>query len=173
MQINKKSWHYAAYRWTYTARDQRWAMSDTTNLCQYFQRIFWMVPITAVWIAFLSLVYVVLTPIVFLFGGRPHNVWKNTKKDFWTSYPGVKVWGEVRLHPWVIAIPTLFIYLEYLWFKHQAWYWPVSIQGGAIVFIGLLIAYSWYDTTDTQTVVNQWVAAKKQGICPVVEFIEE
>jgi hypothetical protein len=40
MIINKNSWHYKIYRWTYW--NNGFGVPNQTNLCQYVQRLFWM-----------------------------------------------------------------------------------------------------------------------------------
>ena len=175
MKINKKAWHSKVWLWTHkVVSDVKYA-PEQTNLCNYVQRIFWLTPWCVFWMLVITLLYIVATPIAFLFGGRPQNILfpLDKKKSLWLPYPGLKVWGEVRVHPWEVVIPATIIYLEYLWFKHCAWYWPVGVQGGIILLIAMVVLWGVYDSSETKEVINEWVSAKKSGICPLVEFTDE
>jgi hypothetical protein len=174
MVINKKSAHYRLYAWTYDAMDHGYAVPEHTNLCQYVQRMVWMTPVVLGYKLLVAIVYTILTPFVFLFGGRPTYADAiRYNQLYWESYPGLRVWGQVRLHPWVVALPALFFYLEYRWFHAVPWYYPTFIQLGVLLVIAAIIAYAWFEQSDTAALAKGWVSSKKSGICPVVEFTEE
>ena len=173
MQINKDTWHYRAYHWTYKIQNSEWKMSDHSNLCSYVQRIFWMVPFTALFVVITSLMYMMASPFVFLFGARPTNIWAENNERAWAPYPGLKVWGEVRVHPWVVAVPAALIYLEWAWWHYCNWKYPFFTHLTVLLVIIGLVLYGTYDSSDARPIINAWFHAKKQGVCPVVDFVEE
>jgi hypothetical protein len=170
LQINKNTWHYKLYCWTYTTYEGECFIPTNTNLCQYLNRIFWM----TIWCALISattlVIYATLTPIVFLFGFRPagsqHSTW-------WVRYPGFRVWGQVRLYPWVIVVPSLVIYLAHLWIKQAGWMYPTCVLGCLLLFLVFFILILWYQTSDAGSLISKWIEGKKRGICPLVQFTDE
>lgn len=176
MNINKKSWHYKLYSWTYDAWDRSYT-PERSNLCQYFQRIVWMGFFTFLWSAILSIGYVlVATPVLLLFGLRPVNVWEDhiiSTQQLCEKYQGLKI-GSFRLYPWQVLLPSVFLFLEWLWFHYAShWYYPLGVQLSIIEIFAFSIFF--YEVSDNETVViaRNFLSAKKQGICPLVEFNDE
>lgn len=174
MVINKNTTHYKLYVWTYEAAGRGYRLPERTNLCQYVQRLIWMTPLVLLYKLMVLTVYTILLPIVFLFGFAPNYSKALANNElYYHPFPGLRVWGQVRLHTWVVALPALFLYLEYLWFHYYAWYYPVFCQLALFILLGGMVLYAWFDNSPTKKLVGEWVSSKKQGICPVVEFTEK
>jgi hypothetical protein len=170
--IDKNTWHYKTFAWTYRFWDSEYKIRDGhSNLCTYVQRLLWVLPFSIFLVAFLSLLYIISIPFAWLFGGLPYNIWEDSPHSApWRSYPGFKVWGEVRLHPWVVAVPVAIIYGEWAWFHYAGWIRPVCIQGFLLAVVGMLAFFFWFKETNKTNLISEWFSAKKAGICPLVEF---
>jgi hypothetical protein len=138
---------------------------------------------TALWSALLSAAYVlVAAPIMLLFGFRPVNVWEDhiiSSRRFATKYPGLKLGPPVPpqfdLYPWHVLLPSLFVFLEWLWFHYKPWYYPVFIQLFLLALFGFLVFWLWIHDgySESAVIVRNWFSAKKQGVCPLVEFDDQ
>ena len=92
MTIDKSSWHYRAYAITYSG--ERWNIPETTSLCDYFGRLFFLGILAQV--VFIPLRFLVLV-LGCCFGYRPEDYWGNcllgnTSRGFWTAIPA---WQEI------------------------------------------------------------------------------
>lgn len=181
MVINTKSWHYRAYDFSY-AMSSRFAPSQT-NLCQYVRRIMFMAPLVGLafgifftFVGLLSLCYLVFGPI---FGWLPRNwlkPWNVIERDAMFKYQGLKLgrsYNAFQVYPWhVILLAILFsIHWEV---GHHFGYGPLRIEGmivgGIVSFIALCIGLAVYFESDTGKLINAWLKARKQNVCPIVEF---
>jgi hypothetical protein len=173
MKINKTSWHYRLYSWTYSIWDTEWCKPATTNLCQYVQRLFWM-PIVSVllWGVMGTFFVCVLIPFMLLIGQRPTSWKKNTKIDLFVPYQGLRVSKKVELLPWHIIVPSAVIVLEYMWFHHANWKYPVLIQGCILAVLGIIVGIFLCTQSETYWIVSAWYGAKRQKVCPLVEFTD-
>jgi hypothetical protein len=123
MIINKNSWHYKVYDWTY-----RYGTPEHTSLCQYMRRLTF-VPLCLV------LLLVAETLLVQHFGKH------------------------------VLAIEWHFLLIAIC-----------LLLGGAVgvgSFVGFLVLVEYIAESNNTQLFSQWVRAKKQGICPLVEFADD
>lgn len=170
MVINKNSWHYKVFAWTYRVWGSSWKIrNDKSDLCTYVQRLIWMPIPSALWWVLRSLLYIASIPFAFVFGGRPYNIWKGVDVDGpWRRYPAFKVWGEVQVYPWVIVVPLAFLFGEWEWFKHNA-LCAALVQGGLLSFFAAVFTIAWFEESG-KSAIKEWVAAKKAGYCPTIVF---
>src|SRR5579872_4422843 len=111
MNINKNSFHYKFYCWTYNFWQTR--IPTTTNLCQYIQRMIWMPLFIAISILSLVVLFALYAPIMLLLGQRPANPW--TKNAFFVPYKLPQVFG-FKLYPIYLAAPSIIGFANYyLW----------------------------------------------------------
>jgi hypothetical protein len=122
MVVNKNSWHYKFWSWTY---HNRYDVPQETNLCNYCQRIFW-----------LGLMHLFL--------------------------------GSMVLFLVLALLYAIFV---------QGFYYHTGLSfiilGAIVAVIGGTLGYAWWaDSREYREpgLVGQWVSAKKQKICPLVEF---
>ena len=176
MKIDKNSWHYKAYAFTY---DQRYFVPEHTNLCQYFQRLLVVLPLQLLKFAFLFgcagllivFYYLVMTPLAFPFGYKPTYVF-GSSSEIMVPYRGLKLWG-VELYPWHFLVLVLGGVLEWTWIHEQGLKHILIVQGislGVLALIALIIGFL---LSDTWEVIWKYLSAKKQGICPLVEFTKD
>lgn len=178
MIVNTKSWHYKVYRSTYTSFgvNPPW----NTNLCQYVRRTFFL---SWFWYLLAGLLYLlffgVITPLGFLIGNVPCR--KEHYVDWlpgwgFRAYRGIEV-GSVELLPWMVLAPILLLGLNSFWIYNAAvfgWHAPASwvflFFETAILFVVAFFMFGAEVTHDTMAVIESWVSAKKQKICPLIKF---
>ena len=93
MQIDKSSWHYKVYRWTYSLWDHYPPVQ--TNLCQYINRLLWMPLLNCLAIAVGGAAGItgllIATPIAMILGWRLTNPFsKEVHPDAFVRYSGLK-----------------------------------------------------------------------------------
>lgn len=167
MKINKNSWHYKVYAWTY-----EWGPPSHTNLCSYVQRMFWRSLWKVLYGTVVYLLYfLVMTPVAFLFGNRPSLFDKESShydQKLFKKYRGWYAYG-FELYPGYILLPIALLYGEYQWWKHGLFTATVVHIMLALIVLGLFVLVILPDT-DTGKLIIAWLSAKKQGVCPLVEF---
>lgn len=127
MIINKNSWHYKFWSWTYTNRLEEKYPPSQTNLCSYVQRMIW-IPLS-----YLMMALVVLAALLMIIGGAALLEYKA-----WSTHPYVSMGVHISL---------------------------------VVVFIVCFGSIFWrLKDNSTVIVVREYLSAKKQGICPVIEF---
>ncbi len=182
MVINKKSWHYHVYDFSYT-----FASRDTprqTNLCQYVRRMMFVAPFVGIGIACMFCVLVVVSACGVLGGPIFGYVPKQWSKpwdifDGMHKYQGLKVgksYNAFQLYPWHVLLAAIIVGIHVL--MYHAWGGhPLVVEGevvGAIVLaIAAMFGLFYYFDSSTGKVVNAYLTAKKQKVCPVVEFVNE
>lgn len=179
MHINKNSWHYKVYNFTYNVYDR----PSRTNLCSYLKRVILVAPLHLLMYIIVSLgivgmLLIVLIPAL-LVGFRPTGVpfISNSKyEDSYTQYRGWQPkWAPFELYPWHLILLGLIVTIIWSVIHFAGWIYfiiPVSLMlfTAAIVMAYILI----YDSESES--VRLWkanMAAKKSKICPVVTFDEQ
>jgi hypothetical protein len=128
MKINKKSWHYRYYAWTYDKIEET-TPPYRTNLCRYF----WRFPLASLVMLFLF----VLFPVAIV--------------------------GSV-------SFATFFIGRSM--YHHLGW-WNVLVVAGIAAIVYLTRLRGKISNNETVQLVGAYVAAKKQGVCPLIEFEDD
>lgn len=178
MQINKNSWHYKVYGWTY---EHSFCIPERTNLCQYVQRIVLGSVGICLRFAFLSVAnivalifYVILMPFALFFGYLP-TLFSQKHGEIFTPYSGLKIWGA-EFYPYHL-LPAGGIVLAEMILAHDYGLKYIVISQASIVaaIITLLVGLYYYDDfkkIEAVSLAKKYFSAKKQGICPLVEFTE-
>ena len=178
MIIRTNTWHYRLYRWNYWDREN---IPERTNLCQYVRRLS-LTPLTALVstaLECLGLVGLICYTIAnygfgFLFGYVP-NGWNPTTADM-VKYPGMPL-GRFQLYPWHVILTGLIVALH-VWMYSFPDGRPYLLSEAKVVgiflaVIALVVGLIFLFCSDTSTVVKQYLTAKKQKVCPIVEFEEK
>lgn len=165
MIINTRSWHYKLWKWTYAT----WGSynPDKTNLCFYVQRLFWL---TLPSFIATTLYYVGGAIIMFWFGWYPETFRSDSKFDqFWLP----SVYG-VKLYPFYLLI----VGVEYLLWRHRLL--AAIVMHSVFVLMGVMVCCAiWYhqykekqeaDNAKPPNLLVEWLSAKKQRVCPLIEF---
>jgi len=167
MIINKDSWHYKAWRWTY---DRAYQVPDNTNLCPYMRRIMFLVPIKAL-VRFV-VATVSLTCLAIVAGIRWCFGYKTVSTDWDDSpveYAGLPVAGR-QLYPWHVLVPAAAIGLEAL-LAHSGGWVGFGIVNGIILGCAALTALGmWFFCSDSTEIFRTWADAAHRKVCPVIEF---
>lgn len=187
MVVNKNSWHYKVYDFSY-ALSLKNQPRDRTNLCQYMRRLLFVAPIIGFLCAFMFCFAAVMVLCFYLFGPIFGWVPKQWLKPWIVfddkavyKYEGLRIgrsYNAFQLYPWHVILAVLVVGLE--WVVYHVWgFHPLAVQGeivGAVaLFVGLIFAVVEFSYSDTGTVglVKEYVSAKKQKVCPVVEFTDK
>jgi hypothetical protein len=180
--INRKAWHYKVYEFTY----RHDLPPRQTNLCQYVRRVVLMGPLMGVAAAFLLAMMSILVVFHYLlppfFGWRPRQ-WSKPFSVFDTNgmvkYQGLKLgssYNAFQLYPWHIILATLVVGAHAAIYHFEGGH-PLLVEGeilGIILFLlALVVGSVVYSESDTGRLISQYLAAKKQKVCPVVEFKNE
>lgn len=177
MIVKKDSWHYKIYDFSYG----NYIISNKTNLCQYVNRICFVgIPkAIGIFVGLLFLVpfMVIISTIVhfikFLFGYRPDmkhwHDWVEIQKES-IKYKSLNIKG-FSIYPYHILIMGFIIWLQYLAYYHFKLI--LIIEGFILGMLGLIVAIWWFLTSEKTNLLRQYIAAKKQGICPIVEFKDD
>lgn len=150
------------------------------GLCAYFFKFFFMLylgwPVFVVGlIIILIILYAIIQVVAFPFGFYMVDI--TGESILWKRYPLPRIYG-IRL------LPVYFIVMlgyAALWYFFPSGTPSVTGQTLGVVGIGLLLvgvvwaivsAISWLRHTDGKSVnvVREWVSAKKEGVCPMVEI---
>lgn len=167
MNINKNSWHYKVFANTFSLFED--TIPRQSNLCQYFRRLMFAPFIYLLAMVAIVIVFAIVGPLSTLIGYYPviHNAYGG---DVFEKYPGLKVKG-VEVYPWMVILLGLFLWLNVASFIY-AWHVTFIIEGsivGCIVALFFGVAFIpglWHLT-------SEWLAARKQKICPLINFIEK
>jgi hypothetical protein len=176
MQINKKSWHYTWYEWTYSLSTN--GVPEQTNLCRYTQRIFWMTPLIVLayiagvisMIMVSAMYYLIMTPFALLLGGRPFNLFSSSERELRSE---VFIRYESPVYPYHFVLLAVFIWAEWMGWHHTPRlmaYTHLGVPAALLIFLG----WAWLNhDSETFRLFKAWAAARKARICPVVEFKNE
>lgn len=165
MVINKNSWHYKAYTYSY----KMWQndIPYNTSLCSYMRDIF-LLPASGIflilalalgWILF-ALVITVHTVGAFLIGFRPAG-WDLSI----LPYSGLKV-SHMEIYPWHIILLGLLLWALPKLFLVNAWVTTLVVLG----FAGLIFGAVELWHSDSFLIFRAWLTAKKEGVCPMIDF---
>lgn len=181
MIINKKSWHYQVYAFSY------WGSTPLrTNLCQYMRRLIFVAPVMGIISAFMFVCFVVVITlglvVMPIFGWLPTNwlvPWEILDGDGRYKYQGLKLGKSYRafqVYPWHVILLALVGALEWWCYRCYGTH-SLVLQGMTVGAIAAVLAVVFglitYLSSDTGEVVNQYISAKKQRVCPIVEFESE
>ena len=211
MIINKNSWHYRIFKFTYFGFSvPRWV-----SFCKYWRHVFLLAPILAMAIlAFGSILiplaivatiiaYLIITPLKWALGEVPTEgffgeylaMWRNLfstgRKDLFTFRP----YQPFQIGMWKFFPLAL---LKWVWWfsltcsiGYSIWY--ISIHSFDLLFAGhndrsfilgtvilLTCLVLWVRAKPRQLckvkealqLTKEFVKAKKQQICPVIEFVD-
>ena len=175
MIVNTNSLHYKVYKALHAHTDGK--VPEKTNLCAYVRflvlmplfLLFIYLPIRICYQVIKVVCFVPLTVILAFFGIRPTRY--RCDPDSFTGYPGLKI-GPLELHPWSIVL--LLAVIASPWFAYRlsgttASIITVSVLVGIAALIGIFLFFS----TETGELAYAYLAAKKQRVCPVVEFADK
>jgi hypothetical protein len=169
MKINKNSWHFRIYNWTYSAWDR--GTPRKTNLCSYVQRILWIPPLTALFAVTLGSILVAANILAALFvtpvGFRPKNIFFFEYR----KYDGLGI-GPITIYPIHVLLPALILWLNWHFSARYGWAKVFYVDVAIATPLCLLgaIALTCYLMWFRDPFVGDYLAAKKAGICPIVTF---
>lgn len=171
MNINKNSWHYAIYRATYIV----WNMSppESTNLCQYVNRTFLLLPFLFVGALFMWLSFGMVSLAVLLFGRYPTS-YMFAGDRIWTfePYKGLQV-GKLSIYPWMVILPIAIVYGNIMSLTHLYWGSHHFMNAGSWSFLlGEAMAIVMALFVFSSSLGGEWVKAKKQKVCPLINFTD-
>lgn len=182
MEINKSSWHYKAYAWSYV-----WdfiPVPQDTNLCSYVRTILFRVPVSAFLFSFLFslLGAIILIGNIFAipFGYYfRHPMTMTGNHEPTGQYQGLAL-GNFRLLPWHVLVPVLLVLLgrwNYRFISHHAFHglgMAFFIMEIAMLLVGLIVGGTiLYRYTGTGSLIQEYMDAKTQGICPLITFKDQ
>ena len=188
MKVNTRSWHFRLWRFTYSLGkdDKEWMFRRRISLCAYVQRIIWLSGLVAaawVFVFVLFSIWVVLGSLWLLFLGQgypsPRLVWRAMTSDeegklddIFPRTAGLPI-GRFRLYPYRLVLPVLGILV-------LAWGFQAHpVETGAVIGTSLVAALvfgiGWMigkaRDTGTYRLATAYLRAKKQKICPPIEFV--
>ena len=168
MIIDVNSWHYKAWKWTYS-RD--WHVPQTTDFCSYMRRLMFLVPGKAVYTVIAAMVYgiCILFPTAtarWLVGYK--TVSTNVDRQP-VQYSGLQVAGREIL-PWHVALPALVVASEAFMIHKTSWAIGGAVNAVILAAVGLVVGGLFLFTSSSTQVFRSWFWAKKRKICPVIEF---
>src|ERR1035437_7123011 len=111
MNVNKNSWHYKVYAWSYFhSYDVPWS----TNLCQYTRRLVTFVPVKALVFGvvgiFVLLLEAAVLPFLLAIGLRPNRLlfFDAGYDQTVVEYDGLRIPGtKFRVLPWHVILGSL------------------------------------------------------------------
>jgi len=160
LTISKKSWHYKLYDLSYSI----WSLypKDYGNLCQYVRRLLFL-PLALVVV---SIIIGFVSIFIIPFGHYPYNF--SLSESFDITYRRYDENSKVKA--WYITVPLIIIGMFYLFYRVGA---LGSILTGMGFIVGLIVLVVLFLFVKEETIVGEWVKAKKQGICPLIDFKDE
>lgn len=181
MIINKQVWFYKLYAGTYTVFGNQ--VPWNTNLCQFVRRTFFL---SWFWYLLAGLMHLfffgVLTPLAFLIGKVPCRSYSYGQwSPGWgfRNYAGIRL-GEFELFPWMVVAPTSFFGLNALCIRAVYRYgsaatFPCVFLVIEFIFLCVAAYFLFFEGMfdETKSVTGAWFSAKKQKICPLIEFSDE
>ena len=170
MQINTKSWHYKVYKSTYILTEDT---PLSSNLCQYMRRLA-STPFFYLLFAVIFCIYTVCGIVGLTIGYCPNYNLEKIKAFEQYKLPTFR--GHT-VYPIVIIAPLLLLWLNMSMAFGGNHYFFFEVEGfsaGLLSLFGLVGAYAWYDNKNyyEPNVFSQWLDAKKQKVCPLVQFID-
>lgn len=188
VKINTRSWHYLLWRFTYSlGKKGDWELSAIrTSLCAYVHRIIWLpLPVALLWavilvvcgvIVALGLIWKLLTGEGYTTPRRIHWAFtsgeKNSLDDLFFRTDGFPI-GRFRLYPYRFILPGLGIW--FLAWGFRTYPLGTAVGIGTLVAVlaiaGLITLIARSRDSDLWKLVAGYLRAKKEKICPPVEFV--
>src|ERR1700677_1252417 len=137
MQIDKNSWHYKFYRFTYFV----WGYEPPyqhTSLCQYVSRMIWSPLIDLALLPIVFVIWLLITMFNLCIGFRPTIFWRGSPPP-WVPYEGWKL-GPLELYPAHILPVVILGLIEHLFIHHYGWAKIVVVQASILGIIILIVA---------------------------------
>lgn len=169
MIIDKTSWHYRVWYFSATLFDSFAAVQET-NLCSYMRQIVFWLPLKllgcGIIVLCLAPLYLVIksffTVLYFIFGQRPDG-WG---LDDAAPYKGLPIFGY-EIYPWHVLLLAALFGLPYLGFG----YLGLMTVGSIFATVSLMTAVILFLVkSPSMAIFREWASAKKQGVCPLIEF---
>ena len=152
-----------------------------TNICRFCFRFVWMFLINwPIVIIFVSILFAVLFTIGFPFASRPGI----GRGEINTDYFPYKKWPEIKGHR---IFPIYFLLLFALYYFRSAFSGPwellvgfftlmitnigLSSIGTSLGIVLLIYGFKLLSRTEAYQLTQDYLKAKKQGICPMVKFV--
>jgi hypothetical protein len=180
MNISKNSWHYKVYAWS--CKEWEGYIPTQTNLCSYWQTVVFGAPLIALFnkvplgIVFYGVVGGIFIPACWLVGFKPNDIFNDhgdqSRPTFVRYNSPVSIRG-FRLYPWHAVVLGVILFCNWLIVTHQGWKYDLILEGSLLGLAVVIIGSIFYFTSDTWKLTKEVFAAKKIGVCPVVNFIEE
>lgn len=178
MEINKNSWHYKTYAWSY-----EWDFGEAPkeiNLCAYVRRLMFGVPVNGLFfgIIFLivGLVAIAATVLMFPFGYYLRHPLINYGNPHVGSYNGLRI-GKFNLLPWHVIVPALIVLLAWgnyhMFHLYGAFNKLTIIEAFCSIPLLILGVIFFCFNTDIGGLVKGYVDAKTKGICPLITFRDD
>ncbi len=177
MNINRDSLHFKLYRATYYL--DNYAYPTNTNLCQYVQRLV-LSPLILSFFAFLWTMLLVAfifkaTFWVLLGISRPRDLKIFENFDNFVPFEGVRI-GPFLLRPSpLLNIPVLVFVSNIMLYFYVSKPLALALGGCELTVAAIVVGatnLAIFLKTDTGRLVRSALAAKKQRICPIVNFDE-
>lgn len=167
MIINKNSWHYKAWKWTY---DRSWQVPEYTNFCSYMRRIMFLVPIKSLTRSVVFTIYMLCLAIIagirWVFG---YKTVSTDLDDSPVEYSGLPVAGR-EIYPWHVLLLAIILGFEVL-LKHDISWSAFGIIHAILLAIALIANLgAWFFSDDSTEIFRDWVLTQKRKICPLIEF---
>lgn len=187
MNINKNSWHYKLYKWTFFGFFGS-NLPNTTTLCAYMSRILGLTALRALLTIFVVVcvwgINVVLlgliTPFLFLMGKLPNfkigylSIDQGLEHSYTFPLPKIK---SYNIYPGYILSLVLFVVLNVLSIINITNITTHSVLISftlSIDFLVLMVVFISFKALSKISFVNnifyQWIKAKKEKVCPIIEF---
>lgn len=174
MIINKSSWHYKLYKFTYWGRV---SPTNKSSLCQYMRRILLILPLLLLLHLLILIMFSIVCPMIFgalclFIGGYSVFLWPyrgSPTEGPIKSYHGLKLsFIPFEIYPWhvILSLGILtglgaLIYLFTI---------PMLIIMG-ILFVGSLSFIMIKSSkSETLSLISNVITSKKDKLCPPVEF---
>lgn len=181
MKINTRSLHYRLYDYTYSS----WggASPIATNLCQYVRRLilspFIILPVSA--ISFLALIFLAVRAFLTYPLGYSTN-WKTL--ELRGRSPGMFQVAGLQVYSGYFVIPIALVIGNFLAYG-QLFIHGVKPGVGStlsimliitevsVLIFGLIAGMIIFFSSDTYDLFSEWIDAKTEGVCPLIEFDED
>jgi hypothetical protein len=168
MIIKKTSWHYKTWALTY----RMWGMAppDSTSLCPYVRNIMLLLPGSLLWlgIALLFGLAYLFTLVLqtlgnFIIGFRPSG-WDMSSQP----YRGLRI-NHMEIYPWHVILFLLPLWILPKFANLSLWLTALIVCGMVVALFGAVKL--WH--SDALSIFKLWLKAKKEGVCPILDFEEK
>lgn len=175
MIIDKNSWHYKLYSHYFLFPFGNYVPGDT-NLCAYMRTIFLWLPLK--WLLMIVMAPPVIIAVTFMwgfvtageiickfpFGYKPSKINYLGYTEM-VQYNTFKINGY-NIYPWVPMLILAVLFVPTLISHASGWMITLPI----VAAVALIWALTFLYDRPSLSVIRDWVSAKKQGVCPLIEF---